>query len=187
MLRLLGLVLPLGLDTFAVAAALGMLGLNTRQRVRLGLLFAAFEGGMPLVGLAAGATLGHLLGDLADYLAIAGLAGIGVYMLVAGDHDDHDSHAERLAHASGAALLGLGLSISLDELAIGFALGLARVPVGAAVAAIMLQAFLVSQLGFQIGRRVGARFREGAERLAGIVLISLGAVLLISKLLAHPL
>ena len=42
MLLLLGLVLPLCLDTFAVAAALGMTGLTGRERIRYGLLFAAF-------------------------------------------------------------------------------------------------------------------------------------------------
>jgi putative Mn2+ efflux pump MntP len=43
--------------------------------------------------------------------------------------------------------LPIGLTVSLDELAIGFALGLSRVPVVAAVLLIAGQAFLVSQLG----------------------------------------
>jgi hypothetical protein len=50
-LKLLAFVLPLGVESFATAAALG----TRRQRWRLSLLFVAFEGGMPLIGLAIGA------------------------------------------------------------------------------------------------------------------------------------
>ena len=184
MLRLVGLLLPLCLDTFAVAAALGMAGLRQGQRVRFGLLFALFEGGMPLIGLVAGAALGRLVGSVADYVAIAALVGLGAYMLFAKDKDSE--RVQRLLTASGAAMIGLGVSISLDELAIGFTLGLSRVPVGAAVILIAIQAFVVSQIGFQVGRTVGERFREGAERAAGIVLIALGCVLLVSKLVPLP-
>jgi putative Mn2+ efflux pump MntP len=87
------------------------------------------------------------------------------------------------ANARGAAILGLGLSVSLDELAIGFTIGLLRVPLVPAVVLIAIQAFVVSQLGFALGSRVAERLRENAERLAGVVLIALAAVLLASKLL----
>jgi putative Mn2+ efflux pump MntP len=49
-LRLAALILPLALDTFAVSAAIGVAGIDKRQRLRLSLVFAAFEGLMPLVG-----------------------------------------------------------------------------------------------------------------------------------------
>ena len=62
--RLIALVLPLGLDTFAVAAALGALGVQ--QRLTVSALFTAFEAGMPLIGLALGAPLGHAIGGAAD-------------------------------------------------------------------------------------------------------------------------
>lgn len=52
--KLVALVLPLGLDTFAVAAALGMIGVSSARWLRISLLFTAFEGGMPLIGLALG-------------------------------------------------------------------------------------------------------------------------------------
>ena len=43
MLKLVLFVLPLGLDTFAVSAALGMRGLPARQRLRVSLLMSGFE------------------------------------------------------------------------------------------------------------------------------------------------
>jgi putative Mn2+ efflux pump MntP len=182
MLRFAALILPLSLDTFAIAASLGAAGLERNERLRLGLLFAAFEGGMPLVGLLVGATLGRLVGGVADYVAIAALLGVGAYMLRS-DEEAEERRVTMFARARGAAILGLGLSVSLDELAIGFTIGLLRVPLVPAVVLIAVQAFVASQLGFALGSRVAERLRENAERLAGVVLIALAALLLASKLL----
>lgn len=181
-LRLLAFVLPLGLDSFAVAAALGAAGrLTARDRLRVSALFVVFEGGMPLIGLAAGAPLARAVGGVADYLAVGALAAMGAWMLLArGDRDEE--RAARLGAAHGVALLGLGISISLDELAIGFSLGLARVAVPAVIVAIAVQAFLAAQIGLHVGARVGERLREGAERVAGVALLALAAFLLAERL-----
>jgi len=64
MLKLLAFTLPLCLDTFAVAfAVLGEMHLTRAQRIRVTVLFIAFEAGMPLVGMALGAPLAHLTGS----------------------------------------------------------------------------------------------------------------------------
>jgi manganese efflux pump family protein len=70
MLKLLAFTLPLCLDTFAVSfAVLGELRLTRAQRLRVILLFIAFEAGMPLIGMALGAPLAHLTGT-APHLTI---------------------------------------------------------------------------------------------------------------------
>jgi manganese efflux pump family protein len=186
MIRLLALVLPLAADTFAVSAALGMLRLAPRRRVALSLTFAVFEGGMPVVGLALGAFLGRLIGSLADYVAIAALIGLGAYLLVQGEADE-GARLERLARSNGIAILGAGVAVSLDELAIGFTLGLLGVPIVAALILIAVQAFAISQLGFAIGARVSESIREGAERFAGIALIAIGGFVLLGKFVALPI
>lgn len=171
----------MGLDSFAVAAAIGAAGrLPARARWRLSGLFVLFEAGMPLIGLAVGAPLARVIGNAADYVAAAAVIAIGVWLLVHGDDDDAD--AGRLASAHGAALLGLGISISLDELAIGFSLGMARLPVVPVIVGIAVQAFVATQLGLALGARIAERFREWAERLAAIVLIGLGIFLVVERL-----
>jgi manganese efflux pump family protein len=63
MLKLLAFTLPLCLDTFAVAfAVLGEMHLTRAQRMRVIVLFMAFEAGMPLAGMALGSPLSHLAG-----------------------------------------------------------------------------------------------------------------------------
>ena len=62
MLKLLAFTLPLCLDTFAVSfAVLGEMRLTRVQRIRVIVLLIAFEAGMPLVGMALGAPLTHLV------------------------------------------------------------------------------------------------------------------------------
>lgn len=182
MLKLLAFVLPLGLDSFAVAAAIGAAQVMTaRQRLRISLVFVIFEGGMPLIGLGLGSALAHGIGQIADYLAGAAVIAVGVWMLLAEDGDEDDK-ISRLTGSRGIALIGLGISISLDELAIGFSIGLAHLPVTVVVTAIALQAFLAAQVGLAIGAKIGEHWHERAEQAAGIVLILLGAYLITERL-----
>ena len=183
MIRLLAFVLPLGVDSFAVAAALGAARpAGMAMRLRISLIFVIFEAGMPLIGLAAGGGLARVIGATADYLAGAAVIGVGVWML-AGRDDDEDK-AERLSGTHGLAVIALGVSISMDELAIGFSLGLVRLPVVPVIVAIGVQALIASQLGLALGAIVGERFRERAEQAAALALIALGGYLIAERALA---
>jgi putative Mn2+ efflux pump MntP len=173
--KLVLFVLPLGLDTFAVSAALGMARLPRRRRLELALLLAGLELAMPIVGLLIGHGIGGVLGDAARYLAAAALVGLGIYLLVSGDDE-----GEIRTDVRGLALIALGLSVSLDELAIGFSFGLLHVSFVWALVLIAVQAFVAAQLGLWLGARVGEALRERAEQLAGVALIALAVVVLVT-------
>jgi putative Mn2+ efflux pump MntP len=178
--KLIALIIPLGLDTLGAALALGVAGFPARRRTQLALWFAAFEAVMPLVGVVLGAPLGHAIGSAADYFAVALIAGLGIYMLL-----DDDERPERLLGFSQRGLLPAialgGVSVSLDELAIGFSAGLLRLPIAAMVVAVAIQAFLFTQIGIRAGARAGAKASSAAEKIAGLALLALAAVLLIER------
>jgi manganese efflux pump family protein len=181
-LKLLAFVLPLGLDSFAVAASIGASQATTlRQRMRISLIFMIFEGGMPLIGLGLGAALARGIGGITDYVAGAAVIGVGVWTLLASDQDEEEK-ASRLTGSHGLALIGLGISISLDELAIGVSIGLVHLPLSAVIVAIAVQAFLAAQLGLALGARIGERWRDRAGRLAGLALILLGTYLIVRQI-----
>lgn len=182
MLRLIALIVPLGLDTFAVAAAVGVAGLERRERLRVSLLFALFEGTMPLVGFLIGAGVGGAIGGSADYIAGVLLIGLGGYMLWPRDESDEAGKATMLARTHGLAVIGLGVGISLDELAIGFSVGLLRLSIILAASIIAAQAFVAAQIGVRLGARLGEQIRERAEQLAGVVLVALGIAFLAARL-----
>jgi putative Mn2+ efflux pump MntP len=180
-LRLLAFVLPLGLDALAVAAAIGAAGpVTARRRVRVGVIFVVFEAGMPLVGVALGAGLARAIGGVAEYLAAAAVACLGLWLVL--HRDDDEDEADRLLTARGMATVALGAGISLDELAIGFSLGLVRLPLLPVIIAIAVQALIAAQLGLTLGARISERLREQAGRIAGAALILLGCYLLAERL-----
>jgi len=127
-LTIAAFVVPLGLDTFALSAALGVVGLSANERLRASLILTGFEAGMPFVGFLIGSGIGTAVGKYSDYAAAAVLVGVGVFMLWPRDEEDEGEKVVLLQRARGAAILGLGLGISLDELAIGFGGGLLRLP-----------------------------------------------------------
>ena len=192
----------LGLDTLAVALTLGVAGLPRTQWAQVGLTFALFEGLMPVVGLLVGQHLSGVLGEIATYLA-------AVILIVVGGLEVREALAEDTAEegqaapamrATGPRHPGLapksdgglpgntwratifrGLSVSLDELAIGFSLGVLGVPAGPALTYVAVQAFGLTFLGLWLGRRLGARIGERAELVAGVLLVLLGFALVISE------
>jgi putative Mn2+ efflux pump MntP len=181
--KLLAFVLPLGLDSFAVAAAIGASAVTTlRDRLRITAVFVIFEAGMPLIGLALGTALARGIGHIAGYLAAAAVITIGAWMLASGERDDDDNAAARFAASRGLTLAALGLSISLDELAIGFSLGLTHLPAIAVITAIAAQALLAAQLGLALGAKISQRLRDRAEQIAGTALILLGAFLVYEQI-----
>ena len=178
------LLLPLGLDTFALAAALGLAGLRREDRLRVALVFTAFEAGMPVAGMLLGRAAGSLAGEWAGYGAVALLLLTGVLLLRPGGDDDGDERRLRLlAHARGLSILTLGLSISVDELTVGLSAGLLGLSLAVTVVWVTIQAFVAAQVGLRLGARLGERLRERSERLAGLAFIAVALLLLALKLL----
>ena len=134
---------------------------------------------MPLIGLAIGAPVALAMGSTADYIAGGVLVVVGLWMVFADENEDEAN--DRITGVGMWSALALGASISLDELAIGFTLGLARLPVVPVIVAIAVQALVASQLGFRLGAYVSEAWREWADRLAGIVLAALGVYLVVQR------
>ena len=174
-------VLPLGLDVLSVSTALGTLGLTGWARWRVSLVLASCQIGAMLAGLVLGAELAAAIGEPADYVGAGVFIVLGAYLLV----DRDTSEVERVRKRISENVLGLivlGISISPDELAAGFGLGLSHIPVAAGFAAMALQGVIASQVGVWVGARLGERFREAAGGLAGIGLLLIGAYQLIEQL-----
>jgi putative Mn2+ efflux pump MntP len=113
-LELIALVLPLALDTFAVAAALGVAGLSSSQRLRVSLIFTSFEAGMPLIGVVIGHALGHAVWAIVLIAAqafVAAQLGMRLGGRVGARFPEH------MEQAAGVALIALGIVLLLARVA----------------------------------------------------------------------
>lgn len=184
MLAAVLLFFALGLDTLAVAISLGVARLPRAQWWRVAGVFALFEGGMPIIGLLIGERLAGVLAEVAGYAAAVLLIGVGVRELreaLNGDDDDEDLAAAATARHRPIVLTAL--SVSLDELAAGFSLGVLAVPVGPALLYVAAQAVAFTFLGLFLGERAGARLGARAALASAILLIILGVGLLVGEIL----
>lgn len=157
-------VVPLGLDTFAIAIALGLRGIRP---LRPAVTFAIFEAIMPLVGL----FVGHIVGDRFETAAsiVGGLVLVTVALFLGKEALEDEDETANVSFDSlrTAALAGFG--ISLDEAAIGFPMGTSGLPVPQTLAAIAVQAFVVTLVGITLGKRLGERFGATTSRTAGLI------------------
>jgi putative Mn2+ efflux pump MntP len=167
--------LSVGLDNFGAAAALGVSGGGPHLRLQVAVVFGVFEAGMPLVGLLLGDSVARTLGGQTKLVAGLVLCLAGIYALV----QDRRSgpQAELPAPETGPSLrrlLILGAALSIDNLAIGFALGAYRVNVVVAAAVIGVVSVALTLAGLELGRRLGPRLGAWGERAGGLILVMVG-------------
>lgn len=173
------LILSLGIDSLTVAIGLGISGVGKKNKLRVGSSFALFEGGMPLVGFFLGHILTHALGEITSILGIIVLFGIGVWIIIESFRDGKES---KPAINTWNGLLLTSLTVSLDELAVGFSMGALGFPIVLSAILIAVQAFIFTYLGTTLGNKIGEKLAEKAELIAGIVLCGLAILLIAEKL-----
>jgi putative Mn2+ efflux pump MntP len=168
---LVPLIASLSLDTFAASTAIGIARLSGRTRVRIASTFAAAEAATPLVGFVLGGFASRL-GAVADWLAVALLLAVGAW-IIREALEDEDEVGEAVEHATagGRAMIIAALSVSLDELAVGIAIGSLGLPIAPVVLAIGAQALIASTIGLRLGSHLGAKAGARAGVLAGVTLI----------------
>lgn len=185
MLALLLVAVSVGMDNFAAAIALGVSGVDARIRLRVGLIFGAFESGMPVLGLIIGEQAAGPLGEAARWVGGSLLVAVGVYTLVSAcrerpPRDPVPGARAGRARTGPASIGGLamsGLALSLDNLVIGFALGAYHTSLVVGVITLGVVSVVLSLIGLEFGARIGKRAGERGEQLAGLILILVGVAI----------
>lgn len=175
-LALILVAVSLGLSNFAAAIGIGTSGSSAAVRLRVGVIFGLFEAGMPLAGLALGRGLAHALGDSARWISAGLLIATGAWALTQAMRGSSCAGSGPAAGAQGTGRLILtGLALSIDNLAVGFALSAIHVPLAAAVAVIGAVSIVMSLAGLELGAQIGAGSGRQGELAGGVILIGVGA------------
>lgn len=181
--RIAAVAFAIGLDVLALSTAIGIKGPPWRTRLRLGAAFSTAEIVMQVVGLALGSGFGRLVGSIAQWIGLAVLAGIGIWILREGFHEENDDLGFDVTRPGG--LLLASLSISLDSLGVGFALPALRLPLVPLLATVAVSTVCFTLAGIAFGSALGHKFEKNAERGAGIVLIAIAVTFAVQHLAAR--
>jgi putative Mn2+ efflux pump MntP len=179
-LTLILAALAVGLGNFGASIGIGLSGVAPSTRIRVSLVFGVFEAGMPLIGLLAGRDVAHTLGDAARYAGGALLVAIGAWQLI--QTARLSKKGVRAPPIGTSRLILTALALSMDNLVVGFGLGVEHVSVVAALAVFGAVSVVLSLLGLEFGRRFAAAVEVGSQYLAGIVLVAVGILVAVGEL-----
>jgi putative Mn2+ efflux pump MntP len=174
--KLLVLGAIIGSNNFAASLALGALG-QKKYRWRAIAVFGIFEFLMPLLGMLLGRKVSTSVGEIAQYVAPALLAGLGFFALYEAYFKDKTSQktADKLSTWQGLILLELGLS--MDNLIAGFSLGLnnEKSSVWLLSGIISVFAMVYTYIGFTMGDKGKRQWETSAKVFTGALLLGLAA------------
>lgn len=173
MTTLLLLAITLSLDSFRVSLGLGATRLRPARQAQIALAFGLCDGLAPLVGLLVGHSLVEYLGAWVEYLGPLVLCAYGAYVIYVARRCE-DEETEEVGRW---VVLGLPLSMSLDNLIAGTSLGMIGFPLWLSVAVIGAMSSLMSLAGLWLGRRAVNLLKIKTETLGGVALILIAITL----------
>lgn len=172
-LILLGIVIASNNLSFALG--FGALG-TSQYHLRTVTIFTLVEFTVPLVGL----LLGHFVSSfIDDYANIAGsliLIGLGIYIVYTNVKTDKQSTESIRYITSKRGLFVIALGLSVDNLIVGFSLGLGDVNPIALASFIAFFSMVFTFIGLKTGKYLKITFGNYVQVLAGIILIALGII-----------
>ena len=171
----------LSMDAFAVSVCKGlaMPKCTFKKAAIVGLWFGGFQALMPAIGYILGAQFQEAIASIDHWIAFVLLALIGGNMIhEALDNDEEEADAS----LDVKTMFLLAVATSIDALAIGITFAFLKVSIIPAVCFIGIVTFIISFAGVKIGNVFGARYKNKAEIVGGVILILLGLKILLEHL-----
>ena len=178
------IALGLAADCFVVAlgGSISRRNLSSIQIGRVSLSFGVFQGVMPVLGWLAGLTVVNLVADYDHWVALALLGFVGGKMIWE-SFRSKDGRSESADITRGWLLVTLSVATSIDALAVGLTFAFIKVNVLAASLTIGTVAFLVTVIGFLLGKKAHRLMGRRAEVIGGLILIGIGIKIVMEHVL----
>ena len=181
LIELFLIAVGLSMDAFAVSVCKGlaMPKCTFKKAAIVGLWFGGFQALMPAFGYILGAQFQEAIASIDHWIAFVLLALIGGNMIREALGDDEE---EADASLDVKTMFLLAVATSIDALAIGITFAFLKVNIIPAVCFIGSVTFIISFAGVKIGNVFGARYKNKAEIVGGVILILLGLKILLEHL-----
>ena len=183
-LSIILIAIGLSADCFAVAlsGSISMRALSRLQVFRASLAFGIFQALMPVLGWLAGRTVVEVIAGYDHWVAFILLALVGGRM-ISKSFRSRDRHTERTDITKGILLLTLSVATSIDALVVGLTFAFLEINIVVASSTIGITAFVVTAIGFLLGRKASNLIGRRAEVIGGVVLIGIGLRILLTHIL----
>lgn len=183
-LTLILIASALAMDSFAVSitAGISLKRFKAATMLRISLIFAFFQGLMPLIGWSLGLNFVEVISNYDHWVVFILLSLIGGKMIY--EAMQHQEEAHSINIYSNKTICALGFATSIDALAVGFSFSLLDVEIGLPAIIIGLTTFVFSFGGLTIGLKLGSIFRTKIELVGGLILLGIGIKVLVSHLIA---
>lgn len=176
----------LSMDAFAVAICKGLAmpdKVHKKSALLIALYFGVFQAAMPALGWLLGSQFARYVTRFAPWIAFALLSWIGGSMIResrAPEGEEQPSDGQ-VRHRE---LFMLAIATSIDALAVGVTFSMVELSVSVwlAVTLIGCTTFLISLCGVFVGNVFGARYKNEAEFVGGVILLLIGVKLLLEHL-----
>ncbi len=181
LIELFLIAVGLSMDAFAVSVCKGlaMPKCTFKKAAIVGLWFGGFQALMPAIGYILGAQFQEAIASIDHWIAFVLLALIGGNMI----HEALDNDEEEAVASLDVKTMSLlAVATSIDALAIGITFAFLKVNIIPAVCFIGIVTFIISFAGVKIGNVFGARYKNKAEIVGGVILILLGLKILLEHL-----
>ncbi len=179
------IAIGLSADCFSVALSGGISQKNHAwlRRLRVSVSFGLFQALMPVLGWLAGRTVVEFIADYDHWVAFVLLAIVSGRMLWGAFRPEHNQQDKEIDITKGFMLLTLSIATSIDALAVGLSFSFLQINIGVASLTIGVVAFLVTMIGFVVGKRASKVIGKRAEVLGGIILLAIAFRILLSHIL----
>ncbi len=184
MVTLLLLGFALSLDSFRVSLGLGTLKLSRLRQFQIVIAFGVCDAVAPLIGLLIGKSLLEFIGPWVEHLGPLLLCAYGVYVIYIAQRCAA-SKAREAGETDRWMVLGLPLSLSLDNLVAGTSLGMIGFPLLISVVIIGAMSALLSLVGLWLGRTAVNLLPVKIELIGGVVLIFIALSFVVEDLLGR--
>ena len=137
---------------------------------------------MPVLGWLAGRTIVEFISGYDHWLAFGLLAFVGGRMIWESFSSKDDRRGDTDI-SKGFLLLTLSIATSIDALAVGLSFAFLKINIILASSTIGIVAFLVTTIGFVLGRKAGSLIGKRAEIVGGVILLGIGLRIILEHML----
>lgn len=181
MITILFIALSLSLDSFVTSVSLGIK--NKKHALEIAILialtFGLCQSLMTATGYFIGFAVKNLISQIDHWVAFFLLTGVGLKFIF---ESFEESDKTVIKNMDWKMILILGIATSIDAMAVGVTFAFIDINIILSLITIGIITFLLSLLGYKIGKKFHHLNSKKLESFGGFILIMIGLKILISHL-----